>query len=770
MAVIRNLVVKINADISGLKKGLKQAEYSMKRVGGSLSKIGGLMSLGITAPLSAMVGMITKTSMQFEQSMANAASVSGATADELERMSELAREMGKTTVFSASDAADAMYYMASAGYKVEQMAASIEPILSLAAATQSDLAFSTDTVISTLNQFSLDASDASRVTNVFASVIGNSQATLDKLSYSMRYVGPVANSLGYSLEETAACLGILYNAGFKGEQAGTILRGAMSRLLKPTSAINSVLAEMGLNYDDVNPSTNKFSDIIGKLEKAGITTAQAVGLFGQEAGPGMMAMIGKGEQALIDLEETITGTNAASDMAAKQLDTMQGASKLLQSQVEELSLKLGEILLPILNSLTLDYLSPLVDKLSNMSEETMVTVSKVVALAMAAGPLVLIIGKLISVVGSLSGFIAGLSLSSVALFGVIALVAFGIAKAFKESEEFRNSIKNLMQAIGVLIMAAVDPLVDIITTIAPTLADIAVGIAEVIGWIARAITAVITWLDQVRLLDFALALLGITLGIVAAVKLVAYIGSVWQAVTAMGAFIVSVGTSAILALKKFIMTISVMAILALGNFKLAITNVVVSLGAMAAAVGLAFYIFTNWDTMNGVQRVISIIGVLTVALLGAAMAFGVFHSAWSLGLAVAGIVAGVTAVIASVESARASIPDAESGSAGKTSAQATSSISGFANGGMPEKSTLFFANEYGNPELVANFGGGTGVANNEMIVSAIESAAYKGMARAMDEASRVDSEQVAVVNINGREFARATFSDIVAEGKRRGEW
>lgn len=123
--------------------------------------------------------------------MANAASVSGATGEEFEKMTALAREMGKTTVFSASEVADAMYYMASAGYKVEQMSASIAPILNLASATQSELAFTTDSVISTLNQFGLKASDAERVTNVFASAIGNSQATLEKLGYSMMYVGPL---------------------------------------------------------------------------------------------------------------------------------------------------------------------------------------------------------------------------------------------------------------------------------------------------------------------------------------------------------------------------------------------------------------------------------------------------------------------------------------------------------------------------------------------------------------------------------------------------
>lgn len=166
MAVIRNLVVKIAADISGLSKGLKEAQSKLLGVSNKLSSIGTKLTLGITTPLVMLAKQALDTSGQFEQSMANAASVAGATGEELQKMTDLAREMGKNTVFSASDAADAMYYMASAGYKVEQMANAIEPILNLASATQNDLAFATDTVIATLNQFQLDSSEAGRVSNV----------------------------------------------------------------------------------------------------------------------------------------------------------------------------------------------------------------------------------------------------------------------------------------------------------------------------------------------------------------------------------------------------------------------------------------------------------------------------------------------------------------------------------------------------------------------------------------------------------------------------
>ena len=233
MAVIRNLVVKIAADISSLSKGLQLAQKSIQKVSAGFTKAGTKLTASITAPLVALGTAAVNVSQKFEQSMANAASVAGATGEELARMTALAREMGSKTVFSASDAADALYYMASAGYKVDQMADSIQATLNLASATQSDLAFTTDTVIATLNQFGLEANQAERVTNVFASAIGNSMANMEKLSNSMGYVGPVANSLGYSIEETTGALSVLYNAGYDGSTAGTALRQSLVSLMNP---------------------------------------------------------------------------------------------------------------------------------------------------------------------------------------------------------------------------------------------------------------------------------------------------------------------------------------------------------------------------------------------------------------------------------------------------------------------------------------------------------------------------------------------------------
>jgi TP901 family phage tail tape measure protein len=410
----------------------------------------------VTMPLVLLAKQALQTSAEFEQSMANAASVSGATGEELEKMTALAREMGKTTVFSASDAADAMYYMASAGYKVEEMANAIEPILNLASATQNDLAFTTDTVIATLNQFQLESSEAERVSNVFASAIGYSQATLEKLGNSMSYVGPVANSLGWSLEETTGALSVLYNAGYDGSMAGTSLRQSLVALMNPSTSAKKIFKELCIELTKLDPTTNKFSDIVNTLAQSGITTAQAMEVFGDRAGPGMMALLAQGGDAIAAMTESITGTNSATEMAAKQVDTMQGSAKLMKSMMEEIAISIGDVLIPILRKLMEQYLMPLMERFQGLSSVSKETVVKIAMIAAAVGPLFLVLGKVVKI-GSTIMKVAGMLTGPVGLIiiAVIALTA-ALVYLYKTNEDFRNKVLKLWDKIKIGIVKALE--------------------------------------------------------------------------------------------------------------------------------------------------------------------------------------------------------------------------------------------------------------------------------------------------------------------------
>lgn len=460
MAVIRNLVVKIAADISSLSKGLQTAQKKLKNISSSFTKIGTKMTASLTLPIVALGASVVNLSQQFEQSMANAGSVSGATAEELQRMTDLAREMGSKTVYSASQAADALYYMASAGYKVDQMAAAIQPTLNLAAATQNDLAFTTDTVVATLNQFQLGAEGAERVSNVFAAAIGASQATLEKLGNSMSYVGPVANSLGYSIEETTGALAVLYNAGYDGSMAGTSLRQSLVALMNPTTSAQKVFADLGLDLALLDPTTNSLADIIDVLGKSGMTTAQAMEVFGARAGPGMLALLSAGGDAVREMTDAVTGTTAATTMAEQQLDTLQGQMKLLKSEVEEIALQFGDVLIPIIRQLLKKYITPLIHKISGLSSGTKKTIVTVALLVAAIGPLLLIIGKLVSGIGAIAK-VASLLFSKVGLIiAIIAVVALVIKRLWDTNEDFRNAVKNIWEKIKGFVLKAVESIKD----------------------------------------------------------------------------------------------------------------------------------------------------------------------------------------------------------------------------------------------------------------------------------------------------------------------
>ncbi len=456
MAVIRNLVVKISADISSLSKGLQSAQKHIQKVSSTFTKAGTKLTASITAPLIALGSTAVNVSQKFEQSMANAASVAGATGEELARMTALAREMGSKTVFSASDAADALYYMASAGYKVDQMADSIQATLNLASATQSDLAFTTNTVIATLNQFGLEANQAERVTNVFAAAIGNSMANMEKLSTSMGYVGPVANSLGYEIEEVTGALSVLYNAGYDGSTAGTALRQVLVSLMNPTSAALGVFEELGLSFEDVNPATNDLATIIDKLGAAGMDTSQAMKVFGARAGPGMLTLLSAGGDAVRDMTESITGTNKATEMADTQLNTLQGQLKLLKSELEEIAISFGDVLIPMIRQFIQKYISPLTAKLMGLSMGTKKNIVTIALLAAAIGPLLLVVGKLIGSVGVIIK-LGSLLFSKVGLIiAAIGAIVGVVTYLWKTNDGFKNAVIRIWDKIKTAILKAVN--------------------------------------------------------------------------------------------------------------------------------------------------------------------------------------------------------------------------------------------------------------------------------------------------------------------------
>jgi TP901 family phage tail tape measure protein len=293
--------------------------------------LAGVAAIGIiTIAFKKAISVFAET----EQGLANVKAVSNATAAEFKELEEAASDAGTTTRFTAKEAADALFFLSSAGLSATESVSALDGVLELAGATGSGLAQSAQTITSTLSQFSLAASDAAKVSNIFAAANSNSQATLDKLQGSLRQVGPVAAGLSIGLEEVVGSLQALFNAGFQGESAGRALKSALADLANEASPTIAKLEALGVSFESVNPEVVGLTGAIGSLEKANLSTAQVIDAFGKVAGPQLVTLIRTGEAAIESYTEAVTGTNEAARQYAVQNDTLSGSIDSLKSATE----------------------------------------------------------------------------------------------------------------------------------------------------------------------------------------------------------------------------------------------------------------------------------------------------------------------------------------------------------------------------------------------------------------------------------------------------
>src|SRR5574340_1043051 len=404
---IEELWIGIKADYESLRLGLKQSQDEIRsfvgHIGNSseqLKKFGTVTTL-VSGAVIGLGTIVVNTFAKFEQSMANANSVLGATKYEFDMMSKYARLMGQTSVVSAKDAADAMYYLASAGYDTYQTMAALKPILELSASTQYDLAETSKVVVGVLNSFQLSARDAGRVANVFAANIAATQAEMDKLGVSFKYIGPISNQLGISLEQISAALGELYNAGFEASQAGTYLRQGITRLQAPTNQAKQAIKSLGLSLDDVNPQIHSLVEIIRNFEKAGagmIDKGDELAHIVDVRSAGAFALlIQDGANSLEALEKRITGTNKAQEMMDIQMNTFSGAMKILKNNLIETAIQFGTALQPVLRG-TIGLIKNLVSGFNllppGLKTVLALTLSLSAGFGMIVGPVALLLAKL----------------------------------------------------------------------------------------------------------------------------------------------------------------------------------------------------------------------------------------------------------------------------------------------------------------------------------------------------------------------------------------
>lgn len=439
-------------DTKGFQSGFSSAMKDMKTfqdesatvsdkfsaMGSALTSVGGTLTKSVTLPLVGLGTTAVAVAAKFETSMSKVAAIAGldTAGEEFDALSEKAKEMGATTKFSASEAADAFTYMAMAGWKTESMLEGIDGIMSLAAASGEDLATTSDIVTDALTAFGLQASDSSHFADILAAASNNANTNVSMLGESFKYVAPVAGALGYSAEDTSIALGLMANSGIKASQAGTALRTAMSNLVKPTSEMAMVMDQYGISITDAEGNMKPFMTTMADLrEKMGgldeATQASAASaLFGKEAMSGMLAIINASDEDFDKLANSIYNADGtAAQMAETMQDNLAGQLTILKSALEGLAISFGEILIPYLTK-AVQWFTGLVDKFNSLGEGTKKVVIIIGTLAAAIGPVLLIMGKLSGAIGSIISLIGGaggLSAIITAITGPLGIVIAAVA-------------------------------------------------------------------------------------------------------------------------------------------------------------------------------------------------------------------------------------------------------------------------------------------------------------------------------------------------------
>lgn len=246
-------------------KKIEEVGEKIKGVGDKLSSIGSDLTMKVTAPIVGGFAAAVKTTGDFDAAMSKVQAVSGATASDMDLLRDKAKEMGETTKFSASESAEALNYMAMAGWKTEDMLGGIEGVMNLAAASGEDLATTSDIVTDALTAFGYSAEDSGHFADILAAAASNANTNVSMMGESFKYAAPVAGALGYSAEDVAVALGLMANSGIKADQAGTSLRNMFNRMAKPTKESAEAMERLGIELYDDQGKMYSFRQIMEQL-------------------------------------------------------------------------------------------------------------------------------------------------------------------------------------------------------------------------------------------------------------------------------------------------------------------------------------------------------------------------------------------------------------------------------------------------------------------------------------------------------------------------
>jgi TP901 family phage tail tape measure protein len=389
---------------------LKTATAKMRKFGQGMKNVGRGLTLGLTLPIAAMGISTLKTAGDFEAGMNRVQGLTSATAQEMSVLTKQARELGATTQFSASQATEAMQFLSMAGFQTEKIYKVMPDTLNLAAAGVLELGEAADIVSNIMTGFNKKPEELAHISDVLTSTFTSTNTNLQQLGEGMKFVAPIASAMGISLEETAAAMGLLGNAGIQASMAGTSLRGALAKLGKPTGEAVATMKKLGIKKSQLVDSAGNvrsFTEAVRVLETTGASAADLLTIFGQRAGPGMAALVGQGADALEKLTKQVSNDKGITGrIAAKNMEGFNGAMKEMKSAFQEVQIAIAD-------SGLLEFVTGMVrgltDFLRKLGETNpmMLKMGTILAVLVAAiGPLLLVLGQMLIMAAPIMAFFA----------------------------------------------------------------------------------------------------------------------------------------------------------------------------------------------------------------------------------------------------------------------------------------------------------------------------------------------------------------------------
>lgn len=378
----------------------------LQEIGGKMQSVGRNMSMYVSAPIVAGFGAAVKKSIDFDDSMRKVKATSGATGSEFQQLRDKAIEMGAKTKFSASESADALNYMALAGWDTKDMLGGIDGVMQLAAASGEDLGQVSDIVTDSLTAFGMKAKDSGHFADVLAQTSSKANTDVRGLGEAFKYAAPVAGALGYTVEDTSIAIGLMSNAGIKGEKAGTALRTMFTNLSKPTGDMKKKMDELGISITDSNGNMLPMRDVMDQLRGKfkGLSKEQqasaAATIFGKEAMSGALAIINASDEDYQKLTKSIDGSKGAAKRMSDEMEGGIGGSiRQMKSAIESLAISIGDVMAPYIKKLA-EWLSHAANKLNEIPKGAQKIVVGLGLLAAAIGPLLVTLGVMVSTIGS----------------------------------------------------------------------------------------------------------------------------------------------------------------------------------------------------------------------------------------------------------------------------------------------------------------------------------------------------------------------------------